>query len=118
MSPLTPAPKGYPIKLVRDNTADIVNPSAEPGELWYEALPFDFEAWQRQLNLKLGEEVTEYLTDGGVDELRDVLAVVQSLCVNVHGITLSDLIDRMEQDPRGGFLHGVVMYGRHKECDK
>lgn len=39
MPELEPAPEGYPIKLVRDRTAQIVNPSGKPGDLWYRTTP-------------------------------------------------------------------------------
>jgi len=116
--PLTPTPKGYPIKLVRDRTAEIVNPSGEPGDLWYERLEVaDSETRIRLLRLKLAEEVGEYLIDGGLDELADVLAVVEALAVG-HGSTLRDLEAKMQDDPRGGFRSAVVMYGRHPEYDR
>lgn len=116
--PLTPAPKGYPIKLVRDRTAEIVNASGEPGDLWYEKLEVaDSETRIRLLRLKLAEEVGEFLIDGGIDELSDVLAVVEALAVG-YGLSLDDLAAKVRDDPRGGFLEAVVMYGRHPEYDR
>lgn len=111
---MTPAPTGYPIKLVRDNTAQILNASGEPGDLWYGPAPDDCSRW---LRLKLAEEVGEYLVDGGVGELRDVLAVIEGLCQQVHGIALENLLDFLRADPRGGFRDGVMMYGHHAEFD-
>jgi predicted house-cleaning noncanonical NTP pyrophosphatase (MazG superfamily) len=113
MSELTPAPKGYPIKLVRDRTAEILNGSGQPGALWYEAGAEDRLRW---LRLKLGEELAEYLVDGGLDELADVLAVVAALATE-HGSNFAALIARMQADPRGGFFDGVMMLGRHPEFD-
>lgn len=111
---LTPAPVGYPIKLVRDNTPQILNGSGEPGALWYGEATGDRARW---LRLKLAEEVGEYLVDGGFGELRDVLAVVIALTSVAHGRDYADLIQALNHDPRGGFEKGVMMYGHHPEFD-
>lgn len=110
---LAPAPEGYPIKLVRDHTAAILNGSGEPGALWYAPAKGDRA---RLLRLKLSEELGEYLVDGGWGELRDLLAVVEALA-GEHGATLDDLIAALRADPRGGFADGVMMYGHHPEFD-
>lgn len=112
MGDLRPAPLGYPIKLVRDNTPSILNGTGKPGDLWYETVPK--QDVLRFLRLKLAEEVAEYLIDGGADELSDVYAVVMGLA-NLHDVDIADLV---EADPRGGFLAGVMMYGKHPEFDK
>lgn len=118
MSPLTPAPNGYPIKLVRDRTPQIINASNEPGYLWYEKVgDADSPTRIRLLRLKLSEEVGEFLVDGGVDELSDVLAVIEALAAT-FGLSLDDLTAKLRDDPRGGFLQTVVMYGRHVEYDQ
>lgn len=111
--PLAPAPSGYPIKLVRDNTPEIVNSTGEPGDLWYEEAGYD----ERLLRLKLAEEVGEFLVDGGIGELVDVLAVIEALATE-HGTDLDALCRIVADDPRGGFNAGVVMYGRHDEYDR
>jgi predicted house-cleaning noncanonical NTP pyrophosphatase (MazG superfamily) len=72
---------------------------------------------QRLLRLKLGEEVAEYLVDGGLDELLDVVAVVEGLAWIGHQLTLAQLVERARRDERGGFLAGRVMYGHHPEFD-
>lgn len=116
MAELTPAPQGYPIKLVRDRTPMIVNATGKPGELWYGSAPR--EDVVRGLRLKLAEEVGEYLVDGGEQELADIMAVVEALAGHAHGLPLSGLLDTVRDDPRGGFLAGVMMYGRHAEFDR
>lgn len=116
MTVLRPAPDGYPIKLVRDQTEVIVNPSGVPGELWYGDAPPDADV-ARLLRLKLAEEVGEYLVDANLKELLDVLAVVEALCIT-HDAALEGAIALMRGDPRGGFLSGRVMYGRHAEYDR
>lgn len=115
MTVLKPAPEGYPIKLVRDHTARIVNPSGEPGDLWYEEAPP--EELSRALRLKLAEEVAEFLVDGGLDELADVLAVVEGIARTEFRVQLEQLHDHARADRRGGFLTGQMMYGRHPEFD-
>lgn len=114
-STLTPAPAGYPIKLVRDRTAAILNFSGEPGSLWYGPAPKG--AVERLLRLKIGEESSEVMVDGGWGELRDLLAVVEGLAYE-WGRSLEELIEALRADPRGGFLEGVVMYGHHPEFDR
>lgn len=87
MAELKPQAKGYPIKLVRDRTAEIVNPSGVPGSLWYGPTTGDRGPALRR---KLGEEITEYLEELGMDELLDAVAVVEGLA-NYHGVTMRDL---------------------------
>jgi predicted house-cleaning noncanonical NTP pyrophosphatase (MazG superfamily) len=111
---LKPAPTGYPIKLVRDGTPEVLNGSGEPGELFYGPLRGDRMRW---LRLKLAEEAGEYLVDGGIEELADVLAVVTALS-EAHGVRFSELLARAAQHPRGGFADAVMMYGRHPEFDQ
>lgn len=111
---LKPAKDGYPIKLVRDRTAEIINTSGEPGDLFYGGTKGDIMRW---LKLKLAEELGEYLVDGGIDELGDVLAVIEALAIQ-HGSSIYSLMERVQGDPRGGFHDAVMMYGRHEEFDK
>lgn len=115
---LTPAPGGYPIKLVRDHTPEIINSTGEPGDLWYGPLdgipPEERGKWLRR---KLIEEALEYAEDRSVEELADVLAVIEGLCQLHEGWSLARLIDLASNDERGGFLRGRMMYGRHPEYD-
>lgn len=111
---LTPAPDGYPIKLVRDRMPEIINGTGEHGDLFYRSIPPEERpSWLRK---KLGEEVLEYLVDGGRGELAQVLAVVVELA-HVHGTTIGGLIRDVADDPRGGFANGMMMYGYHREFD-
>jgi predicted house-cleaning noncanonical NTP pyrophosphatase (MazG superfamily) len=115
MSAFTPAPNGYPIKLVRDRTPATINATGDPGELFYAPLA-DAADRGRWLRKKLVEEVGEYLIDGGPAELRDVLAVLAELAIE-HGIGWDRLTQMVVDDPRGGFGDSVMMYGRHPEFD-
>ena len=114
MSELTPAPCGYPIKLVRDRTPEIINSTGDPGALFYDHIkPAERARWLRR---KLIEESAEYMESGEIAELADVLAVVEGLAAT-HDLTLADLIAHKNDDPRGGFLTGVMMRGHHPEFD-
>lgn len=115
MSALTPAPKGYAIKLVRDKTPRIINSSGQPGGLFYRQV--DLDARVPWLKRKLIEEAAEYLESGELDELADVLAVIEGIAWARHGLTLAELASKMHDDKRGGFLHGQMMYGYHEEFD-
>ena len=110
---LQPAPAGYPIKLVRDKTPDVLNGSGEPGELFYGPATGDRMRW---LRLKLAEELGEYLVDGGYAELLDVLAVIEALAIE-HGRSFSYAVAALKVHPRGRFRDAVMMYGRHPEFD-
>lgn len=116
MSELTPAPKGYAIKLVRDDTPRIINGSGQPGGLFYREVA-SYEERSKWLRRKLIEEAAEYLESGEIEELADALAVIEGLAWASHGMTLRELGDRMHADPRGGFLRGQMMYGHHPEFD-
>lgn len=116
MSRLTPAPTGYPIKLVRDRTPEVVNASGVPGALFYAPEGTTLGVRAPWLRRKLIEEAGEYIEAREVDELADVLAVVEGLAT-IHGLTLAELTARMHSDERGGFLLGVMMYGHHPEFD-
>lgn len=114
--PLSPAPKGYPIKLVRDRTPEIINFSGEPGDLFY--APFDGKDSERYawLRKKLLEEVGEFLIDGGLSELADVVVVIEAIAA-LQGTTIEALGVHGRGD-RGGFTQAVMMYGRHPEYDR
>lgn len=116
MTSLRPAPLGYPIKLVRDRTPEIINASGEPGALFYDTEDLSLAERWPWLRRKLIEECAEYVESRAVAELADVLAVVEGLAV-VHGMTLNDLATLASQDERGGFLHGRMMRGHHPEFD-
>jgi predicted house-cleaning noncanonical NTP pyrophosphatase (MazG superfamily) len=110
---MQPHPQGYPIKLVRDRTPEIINASGEPGQLFYAPLDGDKLPW---LKKKLGEEVMEYFTDGGVNELADVAVALNELALQ-HGHSMDSLLS-LGHGGRGGFASGFMMYGRHPEYDQ
>lgn len=99
----------YPIKLVRDRIEQIA-PNVVGGEVRIWAVGSTTRA--KLLRAKLLEEAGEYLIDGGIEELADLLEVIESLAVvvegkNFEGLRKAQLAKRRE---RGGFLHGRVMY--------
>jgi predicted house-cleaning noncanonical NTP pyrophosphatase (MazG superfamily) len=110
---LTPASTtGYVIKLVRDNTPDIINSSGEPGDLFYrQGEPM--EVWPCLL-AKVGEETTEFLLSQTTYELVDLYVAVKA-CADYMGV---DLDDEAAKDERGGFSKGILMCGYHKEFDQ
>lgn len=112
MTDLTPAPGGYPIKLVRDKTTDVIGNS---GILFYDNM-LPGPAREEWLRKKLGEEVTEFLVHPEVDELADVLAVVEALA-NGFGVNMNRLLHLSRTDQRGGFMEGRMMRGYHAEYD-
>jgi hypothetical protein len=38
--------------------------------------------------------------------------------VVAHGYSLAEFRERVDGDPRGGFIDGMVMYGKHSEYDR
>jgi predicted house-cleaning noncanonical NTP pyrophosphatase (MazG superfamily) len=112
MSELAPAPHGYPIKLVRDKTTDVIG---DKGVLFYDNIPLGLER-QEWLYKKLGEEVTEFLVKPGLDELADILSVIEALA-RYFDHTIDELAELAVTDPRGGFLEGRMMRGYHADFD-
>lgn len=111
---LKPAPRGYPIKLVRDKTPDVINKTGKPGELFYAELGFvDVD----MLCKKLMEETAEYIITRGDDELLDIMAVIEALAIAHEWPSIEAFIEDMKSHPRGGFTKGVMMYGLHPEFD-
>lgn len=110
---LTPAPDGYPLKIIRDKTTDIIG---DKGQLLYGYISTDPETLRPWLLRKLGEEVTEYMIEPGANELKDVLGVVAALA-KLHGLSIEQLLNQHYLDPRGGFLNGRMMLGYHPEFD-
>lgn len=111
MTDLAPHADGYPVKLVRDGTTDVIG---EHGTVFYGNLPpSEREPWLRR---KLIEEVAEYVADPSLGELADVYAVVEGLAY-AAGYHVDDLRAMLEADRRGGFLEGRIMLAHHPEFD-
>jgi predicted house-cleaning noncanonical NTP pyrophosphatase (MazG superfamily) len=110
---LTPAPDGYPLKIIRDNTTDIIG---DKGELLYGYISTDPETLRPWLLKKLAEEVMEYVLQPGVDALADIYAVLAGLA-KLHGMHRWQLQDMLDDEKRGGFFEGRMMLGYHAEFD-
>jgi predicted house-cleaning noncanonical NTP pyrophosphatase (MazG superfamily) len=99
----------YPIKLVRDEIEKAA-PNCVGGEVRIWAVGSTTRA--KMLRAKLLEEVGEYLIDGGIDELADILEVVESIGEVVEGASFELLrkVQLEKRAERGGFRRGHVMY--------
>lgn len=93
-------------KLVRDRIPEII---AATGMVPITHVADDAEYLVR-LRAKLTEEVSEYLADGSLAELADVLDVMRALCA-VSGNSWDD-VERLRQtkaEERGGFERRIVL---------
>lgn len=97
---------GYPIKLVRDRTANVDTSEG----LRYRPVR-DRDEHVRRLRAKLVEEVGEYLIDPSLDEAVDIVAAVEALVSVDLECRLTDLMRTCEEKwaAWGGFEQGVVM---------
>jgi predicted house-cleaning noncanonical NTP pyrophosphatase (MazG superfamily) len=62
------------------------------------------------LNLKLSEEVGEFLEDKNLHELADILEVIMAIC-NAYGVPFEKVEEwRLKKaEQRGGFSDGVIL---------
>ena len=93
-------------KLVRDNIPNILDAKNFP----YELEVLDNEKYKIELIKKLGEEVAEFLVEGDVEELADVIEVVEALkklpeYQNVYDVRMQKL------EEKGGFEKKFKMKG-------
>ena len=72
-------------KLIRDKIPEIIE--AKGNKAVVEVL--DDDNYQKYLNIKLGEELKEYLEDGSVEELADLVEVVYAL-LDCKGVLRED----------------------------
>jgi predicted house-cleaning noncanonical NTP pyrophosphatase (MazG superfamily) len=93
-------------KLVRDRIPEMIEQTGR--KCTYRLL--DTAEYVRELQLKLQEEVKEYLEEQNVEELADVLEVLISLA-HVHGADEEQLMRvRTEKlEKRGGFKRGIFL---------
>ena len=93
-------------KLVRDNIIQIIQKDNK--EATYDILS-DTD-YQKELNIKLLEEVNEYLVDDNIEELADILEVIDAIC-EVKGVKLEDVIKIKENKRlnRGGFSKKIYL---------
>ncbi|WP_195263183.1 nucleoside triphosphate pyrophosphohydrolase [Clostridium sp. 1001275B_160808_H3] len=95
-------------KLVRDRIPEII---MEDGKTCEIEIVSGIEK-QELLEIKLLEEVNEYLEDRNLEELSDVMEVLFGIA-NELGYSEDDLIKKRNQklEERGGFKEGIVLKG-------
>ena len=87
-------------KLIRDKIPEIIEAKGKKAVI--EVL--DDENYQKYLNIKLGEELNEYLEDGSIEELADMVEVIYAILENT-GVSVDTLekIRITKVQERGGF---------------
>lgn len=90
----------YYNKLIRDKIPEIIEKSGKRPIT--EIL--DAEAYKKHLDIKLGEELQEYLDDDNVNELADLVEVVYAI-LKYKGIEIEDFeqIRKKKAEERGSF---------------
>ena len=93
-------------KLVRDNIPLICKSNAQLPETRI----LDEKTYTTALELKLEEEVNEYLQSKEIEELADILEVIDALAQN-QGSSLDEVmqIKRTKQNRNGGFKNRVFL---------
>lgn len=93
-------------KLVRDKIPQIIESN---GDKPFTKILSDEENL-KQLNIKLTEEVNEYLNDNSVEELADIVEVIYGL-LNVKNISIEEFekIRLNKKNNRGGFENKVFL---------
>ena len=88
-------------KLIRDKIPEIIERSGKTCR--YEIM--SDEDYQKALDEKLTEELSEYRESGALEELADLLEVIYAV-VRARGYTVDELIKAREKKEaeRGGFL--------------
>jgi len=93
-------------KLIRDRIPEII---AENGQTARVRVLTD-EEYLAKLDEKLGEELAEYLADGNVEELADLLEVIYA-AAHARGTTAEqlDAIRRKKAEERGAFAEKLLL---------
>ena len=93
-------------KLVRDLIPEVIEANGKKCDVEV----VEKEELAELLELKLQEEVNEYLADKNLEELADVMEVLFSLAANL-GYSEEDLLKKREEKlkARGGFKKGIVL---------
>lgn len=95
-------------KLVRDLIPQIIEADGKTPVIRI----MDDEEYLRELERKLNEEVQEYMQDGSIEEMADVLEVLRAICI-ARGHTLEELesIRKKKAEQRGGFEKKIYWEG-------
>lgn len=93
-------------KLIRDKIPEIIE--AKGSKAVVEVL--DRDSFQKYLNIKLGEELKEYLADGSVEELADLVEVVYAL-LDCKGVSFEEFekIRIAKVEERGAFKKRLLL---------
>ena len=93
-------------KLIRDNIPQIIE---SRGEKAYIRVLND-EEYKDQLDLKLQEEVKEYLEDDSIEELADIVEVIYSI-LEYKKVKLEDFekIRKDKEEKRGAFKKKIFL---------
>ena len=98
-------------KLVRDKIPQIIEKSGKE----YEIHIADKEEHAKLLEIKLQEEVREFLEDKNIEELADILEVLFGLADSLGYIEEELMKKRNEKrEERGGFKDGIVLERVHE----
>ncbi|HYF78495.1 MAG TPA: nucleoside triphosphate pyrophosphohydrolase [Symbiobacteriaceae bacterium] len=93
-------------KLVRDRIPEIIEASGRRCEV----RELNDEEYLAALNRKLGEELQEYLADGSLGELADLVEVVNAIVLfRGHSLEEFEQIRMEKQQVRGGFTRRVLL---------
>lgn len=93
-------------KLVRDKIPEIIEENGEEPIVRV----LDYEEYVEALNLKLEEEVGEYLESGDIEELADVLEVIYALLeVEDMDVVYLEKIRKEKREERGGFEERIYL---------
>ena len=93
-------------KLIRDRIPEII---AKNGQTARVRVLTD-EEYLAKLDEKLGEELAEYLADGNIEELADLLEVIYAAAL-ARGTTAEqlDAIRRKKAEERGAFVEKLLL---------
>lgn len=94
-------------KLVRDRIPEIIEGTGSRCKVG----TLDNEEYIRALDKKLREELDEYLADGSIEELADLLEVVRA-CAIARGYTLDELeaVRSRKAQERGRFEKRIWLF--------
>lgn len=93
-------------KLVRDKIPQIIKSNGEEPITRI----LDDEEYLKELNIKLTEEVKEYLEDGNVEELADIVEVIYGI-LDAKKVTLEEFenIRKSKVEKRGAFKEKIFL---------
>lgn len=93
-------------KLIRDKIPEVIEAAGSKAIVKV----LDNESYSKYLDVKLGEELNEYLEDGSVDELADLVEVVYAL-LEYKDVSLEEFekIRAAKVEKRGAFKKRLLL---------